>query len=98
MLDVEDAGTWTPGELATHAIEAAELPRGPVETLRDAFREVEYGDRSPADSDEALLAAIEAIERAAAEQRGGENPDVERADEPVPRDGERGGGTPGGAD
>ena len=98
VLDVEDAGTWTPGELATHAIEAAELPRGPVETLRDAFREVEYGDRSPADSDEALLAAIGAIERAAAEQGGGENPDVERADEPLPRDGERGGGTPGGAD
>jgi transglutaminase-like putative cysteine protease len=66
-LDVPDPETKTPGELATYAIEEAELPQDPVETLRDAFRDVEYGDQSSADSDDALLAAIERIEDRAAE-------------------------------
>jgi len=54
------AATQTPGELAAHAIEQDGLPAGPVRTLRDAFRAVEYGSR-PAQADR-VRAAIEAIE------------------------------------
>jgi transglutaminase-like putative cysteine protease len=56
------AATHTPGELAAHAIEQDGLPAGPVRTLRDAFRAVEYGAR-PAQADR-VRAAIEAIEAA----------------------------------
>ena len=55
------AATHTPGELAAHAVERDGLPAEPVGTLRDAFRAVEYGDRSvELDQVEAALAAIEA--------------------------------------
>ncbi|PSQ62928.1 MAG: hypothetical protein BRD21_04365 [Halobacteriales archaeon SW_8_66_22] len=73
VLDLEEPETRTPGELATYAIEEADLPREPVLALRDAFRDVEYGDRSPADSDGTLLAAIDAIEAAAETRATGED-------------------------
>jgi transglutaminase-like putative cysteine protease len=63
ILDTDAAETKTPGELATAGIEAG-LPREPVESLRDVFRAVEYGDRSGEERDEQVRAAIEAIERA----------------------------------
>jgi len=66
VLDLPEPEKQTPGELAVHAVEVAQLPAEPVRTLRDAFREVEYGDRSPADRNEQLLTAIERIEAAAA--------------------------------
>jgi hypothetical protein len=56
------ATTRTPGELAAHAIEQDGLPADAVQTLRDAFRAVEYGGR-PADLDR-VRAAVEAIEAA----------------------------------
>ncbi len=56
--------TRTPEELAAHAIEVEGLPRRPVETLRDAFRAVEYGSRPPAESVERVRQAIAAIEAA----------------------------------
>jgi len=66
-LDVADPETHTPGELATHAIEKGH-PREPVETLRDAFRDVEYGDREPSHGAERVREAIRAIEQ----ETGGE--------------------------
>ena len=71
-LDVEEPETQTPGELATRAVEEDALPQGPVETLRDAFREVEYGDRRASDRVERVKEAIEAIEDAAQESSGDE--------------------------
>jgi transglutaminase-like putative cysteine protease len=73
VLDLEEPETRTPGELARYAIEEADLPREPVLALRDAFRDAEYGDRSPVDSDETLLAAIDAIEAAAETRAAGED-------------------------
>jgi hypothetical protein len=67
FLDRVSAGrarTRTPGELARHAVERDGLPAGPVRELRDAFREVEYGERSPEDRVERVERAIAAIERA----------------------------------
>jgi len=56
--------TRTPEELAAHAIEVEGLPRRPVETLRDAFRAVEYGSRPAAERVERVRQAIAAIEAA----------------------------------
>jgi hypothetical protein len=60
--------TFTPGELATHAIEHDGLPEEAVVVLRDVFREVEYGSRSAADRLERVESAVERIERARREQ------------------------------
>jgi len=84
VLDLPEPEKQTPGELATHGVEEAQLPPEPVKTLRDAFREVEYGDRSPADRNEQLLAAIERIESSAAAGNG--------ADEAVDTDAAAAGG------
>lgn len=54
------ATTRTPGELALHAIEHDGLPEEPVRTLRDAFRETEYGSR-PAQPDQ-VRSALDRIE------------------------------------
>ena len=66
--------TRTPEELAAHAIEADGLPAGPVQTLRDAFRAVEYGSRPPDARVEQVQQALAAIEaaRAGAETDAGE--------------------------
>jgi hypothetical protein len=82
VLDVEDAETKTPGELATAGIEAG-LPEEPVETLRDVFRAVEYGDRSGTERDEQVRSAIDAIERRAEEM--GDGTDDDTADAPDDR-------------
>ena len=66
------ATTRTPGELAAHAIEQDGLPADAVQTLRDAFRAVEYGGR-PADLDR-VRAAVEAIEAAREEDNHGPGP------------------------
>jgi hypothetical protein len=64
------AAAATPGEIATHAVEVDGLPREPVETLRDAYREVEYGGRDPDErverAAEALAAVTAAVESRAA--------------------------------
>jgi len=58
------AATRTPEELAAHATERDGLPAGPVQTLRDAFRAVEYGSRPADDWADRVEAAVEAIEEA----------------------------------
>jgi len=63
QLGVNDARTHTPGELATHAVEEEDLPEEPVRTLRDTFRAVEYGARSPTDRLERVQDALAEIER-----------------------------------
>ena len=62
-VSASSAETQTPGELATHAIEEDGLPERPVTELRDTFREVEYGSRSPSDRLHRVQDAIEEIER-----------------------------------
>ncbi|MFC6988870.1 DUF4129 domain-containing protein [Haloplanus sp. GCM10025708] len=52
--------TMTPGEVAARTVERDGLPADAVTTLRDAFRDVEYGQRSP---DERLDGAREALDR-----------------------------------
>ncbi|WP_137286814.1 transglutaminaseTgpA domain-containing protein [Halorussus salinisoli] len=64
VVSVRRPAASTPGELADHAVHEDDLPPGPVVTLRDAFRDVEYGARSPGDRLPQVEDAIEAIERA----------------------------------
>lgn len=64
-VSASSAETRTPGELATHAIEEDDLPEQPVTELRDTFRAVEYGARSPTDRLQRVQEAIEEIEREA---------------------------------
>ena len=87
-VSVGEAGTKTPGQIATHAVTEDGLPADPVERLRDEFRAVEYGPRSPDESAPAAADAIDQIERAASE----------RADEPVADADEGGGSVADGAD
>lgn len=67
-VSTSDTATQTPGELATHAIEHDGLPREAVGTLRDVFREVEYGSREATDRLAHVQAAIEDIEREMGEE------------------------------
>lgn len=57
--------TATPGEIARWAVRRDGLPQESVETLTDAFRDVEYGSRSPSDREPAARRALEAIRGAA---------------------------------
>lgn len=52
----------TPGEVSRAAIERG-FPERPVRVLTEAFREVEYGDRSSTDRSERAREAFESIER-----------------------------------
>ena len=52
----------TPGEVSRAAVERG-LPERPVRALTDAFREVEYGDRSPDERGERAREAFESIDR-----------------------------------
>jgi hypothetical protein len=61
-VSANTAVTRTPGELARHAIEEDGLPEQPVTELRDTFRAVEYGHRSPSDRLDRVQEAIEQIE------------------------------------
>jgi transglutaminase-like putative cysteine protease len=63
-VSVRRPQTHTPGELADHAVAVDDLPPADVETLRDAFRAVEYGQRDPAERAADVGAAAESIERA----------------------------------
>lgn len=69
QLSVTAPETRTPGELARHAIEKEDLPEEQVRTLRDTFREVEYGPGSETDHIEGLEVTIEEIERAGGQGR-----------------------------
>nr|WP_267902788.1 transglutaminaseTgpA domain-containing protein [Halovenus carboxidivorans] len=62
-VSADSTTTSTPGELADHAVEEDGLPEQPVAELRDTFREVEYGSRSPSDRLERVQQAIEQIEQ-----------------------------------
>ena len=63
--------TSTPGEIARWAVARDGLPSDAVDTLRDAFREVEYGARSPDDLAPAAREALDEI-RASRSDDGGE--------------------------
>ncbi|WP_276281864.1 transglutaminaseTgpA domain-containing protein [Halorussus caseinilyticus] len=80
-VSVRRPSASTPGELADHAVREDDLPPGPVVTLRDAFRDVEYGARSPGDRLPQVEEAIDAIERATrrrtAEGDGGTDGDAD---------------------
>ncbi|QSG05263.1 transglutaminase domain-containing protein [Halapricum desulfuricans] len=64
QVSVTDPETKTPGELAAHAIERDGLPADAVETLRDAFRAVEYGARAPEAKLPAVQSAVERLDSA----------------------------------
>jgi transglutaminase-like putative cysteine protease len=61
------AATRTPDELAAHATERDGLPEEAVTTIRDGFRAVEYGSRSPETWADRVEEAVETI-RAADEE------------------------------
>ncbi|WP_276301176.1 transglutaminaseTgpA domain-containing protein [Halorussus lipolyticus] len=79
-VSVRRPGAMTPGELATHAVREDDLPPGAVVTLRDAFRDVEYGAHSPDDRLPRVEEAIEDIERARHEET--DRADPERTESP----------------
>ncbi|MEF8853030.1 MAG: transglutaminase domain-containing protein [Haloarculaceae archaeon] len=64
-VSVDRPDVYTPGQLAAHAIAVDGLPRDAVTTLRDEFRAVEYGPRSPDVAAPGVTAAVDAIEAAA---------------------------------
>ena len=72
-LSVSRPGTKTPGQLADYAVSDDGLPRDAVAALRDEFRAVEYGPRSPDESVPAVERALERIERTV--ESGDESPD-----------------------
>jgi len=61
-VSVSRPETLTPGELARHAVERDGLPADPVWTLRDAFREVEYGARPAADRVDRVRRALRRLD------------------------------------
>jgi hypothetical protein len=69
-VSVRRAWTKTPGELADHAVERDDLPPDAVHTLRDVFREVEYGDRSASERLDRVQRALERVERESASEEG----------------------------
>jgi transglutaminase-like putative cysteine protease len=72
-VSVRRPDAMTPGELADHAVREDDLPSDAVATLRDAFRDVEYGARSPADRLPRVEDAVETIERTTREAEDGSN-------------------------
>ena len=62
-LSIRRPKTKTPGQLAEHAVSTDGFPRDAVATLRDEFRAVEYGPRSPDESITAVERALEHIDR-----------------------------------
>jgi len=67
LVSVRQPATKSPGELAAHAVDEDDLPGEAVETLRDAYRDVEYGTRSAADRLQAVRSALDALESTADE-------------------------------
>jgi hypothetical protein len=82
LVSVRRPGAMTPAELAAHAVREDDLPPGAVVTLRDAFRDVEYGARSPADRLARVEEAVETIERATRETEGGSELGDESSESP----------------
>jgi transglutaminase-like putative cysteine protease len=80
-VSVRRPAAMTPGEIATHAVREDGLPAGAVATLRDAFRDVEYGARSPADRLARVEAAVETIEQATRESAAEPETSDESADD-----------------
>jgi transglutaminase-like putative cysteine protease len=76
QVSLRRPSTRTPGEIARHAIDRDGLPHDAVRTLRDAFREVEYGKRSAADRVDRAERALAAIEG----ERGVDEPQTDGGD------------------
>jgi len=64
--------TSTPGEIGRWAVSKDGLPADAVATLRDAFRDVEYGARSPEDRLPDVEAALEEIRSSKRDAEEGE--------------------------
>ncbi|MFC4549795.1 DUF4129 domain-containing protein, partial [Halorussus sp. GCM10023401] len=79
---VRDPSAKTPGELAAHAIEEDGLPPKPVRTLRDVFRDVEYGARDPTERLPYVERAVDTLDPDGAsdvdgvDSAGGSRPDA----------------------
>ncbi|GAB7093749.1 hypothetical protein JCM30237_09010 [Halolamina litorea] len=86
LLPLGRVRTLTPGEVARFAVDDANLPAGPVERLRDAYREVSYGGADPATQRDAAESAVDALD---ASSGGGAD---DGAADPAPDDA-NGGGT-----
>ncbi|QKY19021.1 DUF3488 domain-containing protein [Halolamina sp. CBA1230] len=71
MLPLRRVRTLTPGEVARIAVDDVNLPAGPVERLRDAYREVAYGGADPASRQEAAEEAVDSLERERSEAGDG---------------------------
>ncbi len=65
------ARRMTPGELARRGVERG-LPRGPVEWLRDAYRDAEYGGHDPPARDR-VTAVLERLRREAPDDATGDD-------------------------
>ncbi|WP_363464433.1 transglutaminase domain-containing protein [Halogeometricum borinquense] len=77
-VTVPKQASRTPGELAAHAVEADGLPAEPVFVIRDGFRDVEYGGRSPTDRSEQMTRAMAEIRTAIDDtDAGGDETDTE---------------------
>lgn len=74
LLTVRSVRTLTPGELARWAIERDGLPAGPVRTLRDGYRAVEYGDADPRNYVDRVTEALAGLRGDDTEDDGGESP------------------------
>lgn len=66
--------TATPGEIARWAVRRDELPREPVQTITDAFRDVEYGSRVPDDRVPAARQALKQLRARDEEENEGDDP------------------------
>ncbi|USZ68345.1 DUF4129 domain-containing protein [Halorussus salilacus] len=83
VVSVRRPAAMTPGELADHAVREDDLPPEAVATLRDAFRDVEYGARSPAERLPRVEEALAAVEAAARPPESGEGSADERGETSV---------------
>jgi len=63
----------TPAAIGNHAVERDDLPADAVQTLVDAFRAVEYGDRDPDERVPEVREAIAEVRRAVERREGDED-------------------------
>ncbi|SFR67650.1 transglutaminase domain-containing protein [Halogeometricum limi] len=85
-VSVPRQASRTPGELAAHAVSVDGLPAEPVAVVRDAFRDVEYGGRAPADRSAAVARALAEIRTAAESAEMSDSTDLTDSTERRSRD------------
>jgi transglutaminase-like putative cysteine protease len=72
MVSLRHWRTKTPGQIERRAINEDDLPPGPVQLITDAFRDVEYGDRSATDRVAGMREALNTIEDEELNEEGDE--------------------------